>query len=492
MSCGNCFNESLKKIDIFGKMYSFEKKGSQHFKTAIGGLFGIALVIAVAVIGFLFGKEIYERKIPNSNFADELLDYSRISINEVPIMMYFKLEGGKYVEDIQSAFDFKIKMMTFHSNLSITFDWYPGIVPCSSKNFTNHADFVERDLKYAESQGIEAWCINTSPDLVFQNDYNSPNSTFVNLVMSYCDPSKRKCHPMLERIKQGLFITIKTMNSFVDPENYTDPINYYTQSITEQISDAIGKRIFMRYTKNTVQTDAGWILESNVYSDFIQLRSVKQEVNKYKEENRETYWITLESPVLRLKVVRNYLKVQELFAKIGGLFNACIIFVHIIISDYLNFKYYMHILSDFIDGEKTEKKTFQIANAADNVQVSVPLKITNISKMSHNDKNHVKEIDKSLGIKDMTSQPSSKKPYKQILDSLPLKNETLHNKSKIPFEVKLFTENESYNSYFNYLVIRVLCCGKNRKEKLRVYDECCLIVKSMVCLDTYINNNHVK
>ena len=56
----------------------------------------------------------------------------------------------------------------------------------------------------------------------------------------------------------------------------------------------------------------------------------------------DVYWLTLECPQIVKKYLRNYMKVQELFAKVGGLINAMMITVNLATLHFLKFEYYKH------------------------------------------------------------------------------------------------------------------------------------------------------
>ena len=117
------------------------------------------------------------------------------------------------------------------------------------------------------------------------------------------------------------------------------------------------------------------------------------------------HFIQLESPRLRKITKRSYLKVQELFAKIGGLVNFMIIFINIITSHYFRFKYLFHIYEQISEGNKNATiKDFNIninqsssnlkANEVVRQQeqggdVIVPIKLSNLSKFNNKEPSYL-------------------------------------------------------------------------------------------------------
>ena len=61
----------LKKLDIFGRELTFEEHNVQSFKTFLGAIMSILVFIAIVVMGIMFGKEVYERKLPAVASTDE-------------------------------------------------------------------------------------------------------------------------------------------------------------------------------------------------------------------------------------------------------------------------------------------------------------------------------------------------------------------------------------------------------------------------------------
>jgi hypothetical protein len=117
----------------------------------------------------------------------------------------------------------------------------------------------------------------------------------------------------------------------------------------------------MRLEESLLVSDVGWILEDYNNKNFVKLRDIQEET-LVSSSRKEFFKLILEVMKTREKTVRYYMKVQELFAKIGGLINAMLIIVNILIYDYIKFKYrqfYSQILIKNIDDiMKSNSKNF--------------------------------------------------------------------------------------------------------------------------------------
>ena len=88
------FLKKLKKIDLYGRDLMFEEHDVQAFKTYVGSLLTLITFITLTIIGFLFGKEIYQIKIPIVTVSNEILNESLVPLSDFPIVMYFANKNG--------------------------------------------------------------------------------------------------------------------------------------------------------------------------------------------------------------------------------------------------------------------------------------------------------------------------------------------------------------------------------------------------------------
>ena len=92
----NFFSNSLQSLDAFGKDYMFEEDKKSAFRTNFGGLLTFLITISVIIIGFIFGKEIYERKTPKVFSSDDItsIDNSLIKAVDLPFIITFHVVDG--------------------------------------------------------------------------------------------------------------------------------------------------------------------------------------------------------------------------------------------------------------------------------------------------------------------------------------------------------------------------------------------------------------
>eukprot|EP00340_Litonotus_pictus_P002639 CAMPEP_0170525642 /NCGR_PEP_ID=MMETSP0209-20121228/11096_1 /TAXON_ID=665100 ORGANISM="Litonotus pictus, Strain P1" /NCGR_SAMPLE_ID=MMETSP0209 /ASSEMBLY_ACC=CAM_ASM_000301 /LENGTH=298 /DNA_ID=CAMNT_0010815001 /DNA_START=57 /DNA_END=952 /DNA_ORIENTATION=- len=163
------------------------------------------------------------------------------------------------------------------------------------------------------------------------------------------------------------------MNSFNDPGNYTNPVTYFpvNEAVTLDIGSA--SRLTFSLKKSLVETDIGWILENTLKEEVVTVEDPSKELYIHFVQKLQ---LKVQVPQRRTKITRNYLKIQELLAKIGGVFNALTIIFQVLLYDYIKFKYKIHYSQfalteeDFMDDEnETNQKNIKVGGSPQKVKL---------------------------------------------------------------------------------------------------------------------------
>lgn len=347
---------SFQNIDLFGKPLIFEENGSQTHHTLVGNLLTLSVIVTCCVIGFMFGNEIYRRKNPTVISSEEIIEVSRFSFKEYPLLFSFIYFDGSPINDAHLAFNLKVGKIEVSEKFENVFTETKGWPkPCNASNYDEkYQEIVGKILadNTKSGRGLND-IICPDPDTIIQNGYMTLNSTFVNYRFSLCNPDERKCHPNQSRIAQDFYIILWTVDAFIDPKNYTDPIVYYANTNTYQVSSIFMKRNFFNIEKRKLITYQGWLLDSFVEKEFFTVKEIQKEINP--TFRNELFQATFASPNRRNVTIRRYMKVQDLLASIGGFFNFLYILTMILLKDYVKFDYYLYYLNALMQGKDKVK-----------------------------------------------------------------------------------------------------------------------------------------
>lgn len=359
------------QIDLLGVPIGFEENGSSDLKTFMGGLLSLAILIATIVLGFLFGKEIYQRKNPNVSYSQEFLDFSQVIVDDFPMIFNINFGNGTFwTKDLYESVAYYKSTI---ADLSLE-------VPFSDVNINacTHTDFPEKYQEMLASKmncsEIACFCIKNTTGLEFHNEHGEPGSKFLNIQIKSCvDSETNTCHRNRDNILNNVMANFFFLDTYVDSQK-SIPIQKYVRKIGLETSNSLQKRYVISFINNEYISDNGWILEAKETTQYVSYSSSYISYNIPKNSNTYLSMFTLDSPRLRTVLNRNYMKVQELFAKIGGLINALTIIMKIISYHFLKYYYYL-VLNDHITKYESNNNNLDKSDIKNNENTNKPVSL---------------------------------------------------------------------------------------------------------------------
>lgn len=350
----------LTGIDLFGKPLMFEEHKAQEFKTLQGAAFSFILFFLVIAAAIIFGQELYERKTPSILRAEEFTDTKNVAVKIKNLPIIFSVVD-KYIKtypyDINSLFNIFLSFYTYDENFNIVFTDYYGFTECIPESFPEHKEYVANIVNNYSANGWNAYCINVPvmEDFEIYNSYGNYNSGGIRIAMNDCSRELREnheiaflnpervaaapeCEEKRHEILGNAFLIVNTMNSFFNYKNYKDPLVTSAQSIPFNISYGLMSDVYLSFGTEFLKSDKGWMLENyeEVSTHFIQNTSFRANSPSVKNE---VLSFQIDFPIKIVSTTRIYLKIQELFAKIGGLFNGIFLVMKLIMFDFVNYKF---------------------------------------------------------------------------------------------------------------------------------------------------------
>lgn len=210
----------------------------------------------------------------------------------------------------------------------------------NTNNLINHNDKKYKNVSLVNN--YQFYCINKN--LFFQNEYISRNSTYINVRFIKCNPSiHADCGDESEYKKmiKDFYILTVAVDSYLNTNNITNPVNYYIKNISVKLDEGLLHRNYFNIERKQVIINKGFLLKQNTIKNYLSISTVLNDISTSYDGN--LYWVTLSSPNLRTKVVRNYASLFDLFFKIGGFANT-LFFLFIFISKHtVNYSYKKHM-----------------------------------------------------------------------------------------------------------------------------------------------------
>lgn len=485
----------LKQVDLFGQKLMFEEYDVQTHKTVVGAIFTYLVFLTLIVIGFLFGKEIYQRKTPNLMDTEEIVtpDIANVDLREFPIFFQFSdLYGANIPIDIHTIVNILIFYFTTDSNSVLSYELLYGFTECDSSYYTKHQDLVEEYISNAKETNKTIYCINHKSQVDFKLAYPllSINSTNIKLYINDCTNSQKQgsypyfknkddynisdlanCldNETLAYYLQKLILRIDFIDSFYNFKDYHTPEVSDFSSITKQITKGASytSTLFELGIKQLL-SDKSWIFESYEETKIPYYRSSLNEYLKPTDFTKELFTLSIEVSKKMHISTRSYMKIQDLFARIGGFYNAISIIINIILYDYVKFKFksnyskYTVDITNFDDHEKLNVSKFCQIN--DNSKIDLENSFKNRDMMKKIEQRKSIDKFKQFCIHNTHDNKSNNKIFNLNLNMNKPTNSNLININ----EMNLFnSKNNNLNNHNNHNELRDII----NKEKTKDYND---------------------
>lgn len=337
----------VRKMNIFRRDMQLEKDYTNKFNSIQSFILSCLVFLATIVVGFLIGEEIYKKERPKVTISTAKIEVEKSEFNfaDFPVVIGFadKLGMPLPVADMNKLFSIVIGITSVDEN-GVKLD-FSKLEECNVDKITNKEakEIVTNRIKTFEY--YQQYCLD--PSWKLKNKMGTPFSNSIGIQILRCQTN---CAENLDEKIDGIFGGITVVNAFIEPSNFSSPIKYYEFSQSFILNNKISEQIVLSFTKNEIITNIGWIFDQYEKNSYISFN----EINKsYFFSNIEISRIMLDFPLVVTSLHREYMKIQELIASIGGFFNASYLILSFLFGHYIKFDYYCYV------DEKTRYIEFQ-------------------------------------------------------------------------------------------------------------------------------------
>ena len=437
----NSIINEVIKINLFGRDLQFEKDFSSRYNSCPSFILTLLVLISTIIVSFLFGQEIYMRKNPKSSQSIKIIsdEETEIPLSNFPLIFSFSTSLGMNILDSDLLKILRINPIEMiYDRQNITRVVHSFQI-CDINSFENNDKnkHIINAIESGKANNETFYCFNQTLNPKFKGIKSNPISSMLYLNIQRC---RQNCKQDFKTIIEGMYLKYVYVNSFIDPKNYTNPVNYFTEPQLIKLSDSISKDITHSFSKSILQTNKGWIFDNKKDEFFI---TSKKSVTEFFFSTTTLATVYFDSPNNVDILFREYMKLQDLLANIGGFFNALVIVLSILFSHYLKFDYYM-----FIDSKINSKSLVIESNKRGEENVNP---VNNILKNNFLRTRQVNNEDENADAVENEKQVENKNVNENN------SNRSNNNRNKLNEENK----NESKNK----IKVRVNRRGNNPEEK---------------------------
>ena len=374
------------------------------------------MIIALTIIlGVFFSKELWERKKPVLAYSTSE-SKGEINFKDAYILFYFQANNEIKFE-INDYFDVKIlqHQYTVETNEMVEEDFsLEDMMIEIKKDEINSYGFSDSAINAYEAltssldknssgdlQSYRFYMIN--PTITEKINFSYKESKGRNrdfkLVQvgiypcGYIYNTKTNCKDMetIYTTENGkeIYYNIYNLETILRPLEYSNSKSSYFKSYANtQIARDSSKVVYLHFSNNEFHRDDSWLIERNEIENYIKKETHSEHlIGQFAGFNFQYYFLLNDSSQI---TVRYYQKIQDLFARIGGISNAFFFFFNMVLSNFYNFKFHLNTFNlTWMDKFKYEKSLhdenkykFNPSNL--NINNESNIERSNISKLNLN------------------------------------------------------------------------------------------------------------
>lgn len=314
------------------------KGESTKYKTAFGGIMSILIVILTVMATFGFGIDIINRRNPSVVLNRNYANYPNLTITQ-DFLLSFGLffDKGVLIDEIDTLVDiYFIYAITnpsaAYKNESVVTENKLQFVPC------NTTDMLKQDyLKVKESLYADAgyyYCLPNGFNKPLEGEYGAPKFADLQLRIDICQntTTKTNCKPdrYIREKMSLLFLHFLYTDTYQDSSDFSQPIKTVLLSSLLKGASTTYRRDYLIYRLVDYLTDSGWILSDEKTQNSYQVSSFNNDVAP-NPETQIFYNIIVSLNAIKDIYNRQYVKLQNIAANVGGIIKFFFVFLKIII-----------------------------------------------------------------------------------------------------------------------------------------------------------------
>lgn len=402
---GSKTSSFLLNFDAIGKQPEISIKGKRSYQSTLGAILTILIVLTVLAATVYFGREVWEKKKPVVNRKIEASsEPAALDLNKESWDFFFGLQYNNTLFVDNSIYTIKGRLFTFTKKTGLKPVEF-NIEPCTIDSFNDS----NKDL-FGLYKFTGAWCVskNNTIDLKISKLWGQEDFKFIEISIWPCnnDTSSTICSDQ-ETIKKTLEVgsfSIYTLYYFIDSTNFKEP---YSKSIYNDFI-AVSYKTFvhsiLKLYHSEIVSDVGFLLQQQDNLKSFGVDSMK--INYYSSPEADGRYLRFQYQLQNFKEVyeRNYLKLQEVCAQVGGFINLFFISGFLINYLYCEINYREYLVNKFFDFDYTDKYTKK--KSSSNLQSNINDDI-NINFNSQNESSYANNMISKLDRRNKTNIESN-------------------------------------------------------------------------------------
>ena len=326
----------FEKIDLLGSKFHFYDDVSLKKRTVVGGILSLFLGISTIIFSLYFGKDLFLRINPNVTISIQNdSKYEYLDLKKENIVFAFRIEdfNGHFINESNILY-FKIFYYSsipdeegkYRSKSSSEFVYYHI---CNNNDFLKNENLTKNygTLFCADFEGKK-----------FGGYWDNPYIFFFEIQIYFCENGNNysinnKC-TSLKNLKKifnknyPAFFSIYYPVIEFDPFSYNNPLKVRYKNYHYDLSHLTQRSDIFQLKKTILNDDKGWLFNEKNNISYWGIDKITSSYKFYTEDeliiegtSSKIYSLTIMNTIENNLYIRNYIKIQNVIAIVGTLFN---------------------------------------------------------------------------------------------------------------------------------------------------------------------------
>ena len=472
-------NHSIfKSIDLLGTKISLYNNKKTTIKTKIGGILSIVLIILIVLLIIGFGGDFFLRA--NPSFIPEIVspsEYPQYRINNKNFSFAYRIED-KYALTFNNDSLLYVEFNQIIVQKNEDGDWVEirdkilESRPCQAEDFGNEQKFKDKHL--------DTWTCPKLDNIDVGGFWDSGYVSYFMLKVKICTEGKtsfegKKCgtnEEVEKLLSTRLYISTISHSVLINPSNYSHPLDVDYIVRYQELDGLMAKTMRMYYKEVKVETDYGWLLKDYSSESELGLHYYEVDGAHFSQTSGDKfpntlYWLFLYFNKNLDMYHRQYTKIQDLAAQVGGILKILYIAGQFLISIYSTISFEFDLINLFFsesDKDEISKNLSKSTNEGNHAIIQ-----NSLSQMTIKNEEvtlNLRKQDNNTMQRHSTTENSGHINNVKLYE-LKLKNLT----EKFEERKKKYSEAssafDSFNSYFCQLKLCACCNYKNKEKNIK-------------------------
>jgi hypothetical protein len=500
------FVDLITKADFISSDITITYKSQRKIKNLMGGLLSIMVILLSIFFFIYFSLDLFQKKHPKSYMISKYIPQTpKFYVNSTKDSLFFFLRINNHPKQKsldETYISISAEVVFNHNNTKLNEYFFERCKYEEDFNAANKILFPMENINQWENSDVNYFCLKgmtlSNGTKIYKNSteyipptiINGKNTleytyTVMRMPVKYCsnktfETGRTTPCKSLDEIKNQYPIQYQMyfVDYYVDVENYDQPFVPYVNQVSDVVFPGALSQVHIEFNSINIKTQNGIIFEEFDSQDAFKFStSLSQSTS---DETDKIAKIVTMTNNMKEFYNRNYIRLQDVFANIGGILKVFVVCGQIINLFYSKFHdnvvIHNEILTDRIDFSKIEpnlKFTNYFNSGISSFPVLNPIlsqeKITNIPFKSAASKNFNIKIPVSKKIQ-INNENLDCYNSNEINNNLKEKQSKMTNEIKFtngtPNTSSIINQNENDKTLTkNYIALLGMRCFKKNQYK---------------------------